>query len=112
MNRFSYRRQSYSMPKFLLSLCAFLLIMLLFLQGISSLSDSTIRRQKESLENAVMRDITYCYTVEGKYPESLTYLKENYGLTYDEDLFFVDYQVSGSNILPDVTIIERKSGKK
>ena len=69
---------------------------------------STKKRQKESLENAIMRNITYCYTVEGTYPESLAYLKENYGLTYNEDLFFVDYRVSGSNILPDVTIIERE----
>lgn len=112
MKRFSYRRQSRSVPKFLFSLCAFLLILLLFMQGISSLSDSTARRQKESLEDAIMHDITYCYTIEGTYPESLEYLKENYGLTYDEDLFFVDYRVSGSNILPDVTIIERRTDKK
>lgn len=54
-----------------------------------------------------MRSITYCYTIEGAYPESLDYLKEHYGLVYDEDLFFVDYRVSGSNILPDITVIER-----
>ena len=45
--------------------------------------------------------------MEGTYPQSLDYLKEYYGLMYDEDLFFVDYQVMGSNILPDVTIIEK-----
>ena len=45
--------------------------------------------------------------MEGAYPESLEYLKENYGLIYDEDLFFVDYKVEGSNILPDITIIEK-----
>ena len=65
-------------------------------------------RQKESLENAITRSITHCYAVEGSYPASLDYLKENYGLTYDEDLFFVDYQTIGSNILPDVTIIEKE----
>ncbi len=54
-----------------------------------------------------MRSITHCYAVEGTYPSSLEYLKENYGLTYDETVFFVDYQTIGSNILPDVTIIER-----
>ena len=54
-----------------------------------------------------MRNITYCYAVEGAYPESLDYLKENYGLTYDENLFFVDYHIDGSNIFPDITIIER-----
>lgn len=108
MNRFGYKKQSKQTPRFLLSVCLFFLILFLFLQGISSLSVSTKKRQKESLENAIMRNITYCYTVEGAYPESLAYLKENYGLTYDEDLFFVDYHISGSNILPDVTIIERE----
>lgn len=108
MNRFGYKKQSNQPPKFLLSVCLFLLILFLFIQGISSFSASTRKRQKESLENAIMRNITYCYTVEGAYPESLSYLKENYGLTYDEDLFFVDYHITGSNILPDVTIIERE----
>ena len=48
-----------------------------------------------------------CYAVEGAYPQSLDYLKTNYGITYNEDLFFVDYRISGANIFPDVTIIER-----
>lgn len=108
-NRFGYKTQSNHPPKFLLSICVFCLIFFLFVQGISSLSFGTKKRQKESLQNAIMRNITYCYSVEGSYPESLEYLKEHYGLTYDEDLFFVDYRVSGSNILPDVTIIERKA---
>ena len=54
------------------------------------------------------RGIIHCYSMEGAYPESLQYLKDHYGLTYDEDRFFVDYQVLGSNLLPDVTIIDRR----
>ena len=107
-SRFQYQKQQRHVPKFLLSVCVFLAILIFFIQGISSLTESTVRRQKESLENALMRNITYCYTVEGRYPESLDYLKENYGLVYDEDLFFVDYHAMGSNILPDVTIIEKE----
>ena len=38
----------------------------------------------------------------------LSYMEEHYGLTYDKDLFFVDYQPIGSNIRPDVTVISRK----
>lgn len=106
-NRFQYQKQPRHIPKFLISLCVFLAILVFFMQGISSFTDSTVERQKESLENAIMRNITYCYTIEGTYPESLDYLKEHYGLTYNEDLFYVDYRVSGSNILPDVTIIEK-----
>lgn len=107
MNRFQYKKQAHKPSGFLLSVCIFLVVLFIFLQGLSSLSDSTARRQKESLENAITRSITYCYTVEGAYPEDLDYIKDNYGLTYDEDAFFVDYQVAGSNILPDITIIEK-----
>ena len=45
--------------------------------------------------------------MEGSYPESLDYLKEHYGLTYDDHYFFVDYHAAGANLFPDVTIIER-----
>lgn len=107
MNRFVYQKQKNPIATLLPSVCVFLAIALLFFQGISSVSSGTKKRQKESLENAITRSITHCYAVEGSYPASLDYLKENYGLTYDEDLFFVDYQTIGSNILPDVTIIEK-----
>ena len=64
-------------------------------------------RQLESLENAIHQSIVYCYTLEGCYPESLEYMKEHYGLIYNEELFFVDYRLQGTNIMPDVTIIPR-----
>lgn len=108
MARFEYRERPSKASGFLFSVCAFLLMAFLLVQGISSFSEDTVRRQKESLENALVHDVVYCYTVEGTYPQSLEYLKENYGLTYNEDLFFVDYRINGSNIFPDITIIERE----
>lgn len=107
MARFQYGEKKHVYRKFVLSFCVFLLIVGVFCQQIFSLSSGTRKRQRESLENALTRSITYCYTVEGAYPESLEYLKEHYGLFYDEDLFFVDYRITGSNILPDITIIEK-----
>lgn len=107
MNRFVYRKQKHTVPKMALSVGVFGLIALTFFQGVSSISEGTRKRQRESLENAIMRSVTHCYAVEGSYPANLNYLKEKYGLTYDENVFFVDYQPIGSNILPDITIIER-----
>ena len=72
----------------LLSVGVFLVIVFVFLQGISSISEGTRKRQRESLENAIMRSVTHCYAVEGAYPADLEYLKSRYGLTYDETLFF------------------------
>lgn len=108
MSRFQYKKQSKKTSIVVISICIFLLVLVLFMSGITSVSTSTRIRQKEALNNALTRCITYCYTVEGSYPESLDYLKNNYGLVYDEDVFFVDYHVLGSNIFPDVTIIEKE----
>ncbi len=92
------------------SLAGFAAILLVFLLSLESMSDSTARRQRESLEKALNRCVTYCYAVEGAYPESLAYMKEYYGLSYDEGRFFVDYRYQGGNILPDITILEKEDG--
>lgn len=95
---------------YLLPLLGFIALFILFYRGISSVSDTTNAKQMESLENALNRSITQCYAVEGAYPPSLEYIEEHYGLIYDKELFFVDYQPIGSNIMPDVTIILRTGG--
>lgn len=109
MHRFEYQKHPRFSRKLLISVCIFLFVLCLFLSGVSSLSESTTKRQKEALENAITQSISYCYSVEGVYPESLEYLKENYGLTYNEDLFYVDYRTTGANLMPDVTIIEKRN---
>ena len=87
MVRFQNQKKSRKNRRVFLSICVFLVILLLFISGIDSFSDNTRRHQKESLERALNRSIVYCYATEGTYPESLEDLKAHYGLTYDEDLF-------------------------
>ena len=89
----------------LLPLLLFVVIFGGFLIGIQSVSDTTSEKQLESLETAISRSIAHCYAVEGMYPPDIEYLKEHYGLVYDETIYFVDYQPIGSNIAPEVTII-------
>lgn len=81
---------------------------LLFSQAVDALSDRAGAEQKKNLEDAVWRGITQCYAMEGRYPQSMEYLKQEYGIQYDSQQFFVDYQALGANILPDVTVIEKK----
>ena len=106
MNRFTARsRRTLHLPHIRLLYFICPLLLLGFLLGLSSISETTLSKQQESLETAITRDITHCYAVEGFYPPSLSYMEEHYGLRYDKDLFFVDYQPIGSNIRPDVTIL-------
>jgi len=106
MNRFNNEDKS-RLYLFLrwLPLIIGLIILCVFLAGVNYVSESSITGQQESLEKAISRDVAQCYAVEGSYPPSLKYITDHYGLTYNEDLFFVDYQSIGSNIYPDITVI-------
>ena len=55
--------------------------------------------------SAVLRSAVSCYAFEGTYPESLSYLKEHYGVTWNEDKYVVDYETIGANLMPSVTVI-------
>lgn len=106
MKRFAAGKRRFGLLRsFLAPVAGFLLVFILFFWGISSISGTTEAEQRKSLEEAVRRSAVHCYAVEGSYPESLSYLKEHYGLTYDSKKFFVDYHAEGSNLMPDITVI-------
>lgn len=91
----------------LFSVIIFALIIFLFIMAIDQFGKSSIEKEQDALENAIKRDIVQCYSIEGAYPESLEYMEEHYGLTYDKDVFFVDYQPIAGNLYPDYTVIKR-----
>lgn len=107
MNRFSTSGKTAILSKAVkfLPLIMGIIVIGVFLLGVNYVSTSSLDGQQESLEKAISRDVAQCYAVEGSYPPNLDYLVEHYGLTYNEDLFYVDYQSIGSNMYPDVTII-------
>ena len=90
------------------SILIFLLIFLLFYKGVGSVSQTASEQQMENLQQAIRRSTVHCYAVEGSYPESLDYLKEHYGITYDPEKYIVDYEIIGSNLMPDVKVFARK----
>ena len=107
MNRFEKPSILRKIQKLSLPLIGFILLFIVFIKGIASGSETTIDKQKESLTTALNRSITQCYAVEGTYPPSLEYIENHYGLTYDHDKFFVDYQVYGANMYPTVTVLTK-----
>ncbi|MBE5910841.1 hypothetical protein [Pseudobutyrivibrio sp.] len=89
----------------LISALLFVLIFIGFLFAVSKAAEGSVTEQRQSLSEAIDRAIIQCYVTEGRYPESFDYLKENYGIIYDDEMFRVDYVIFGSNMKPDVTII-------
>lgn len=105
------KKRSSGSGKTILTLTGFGLVLVIFLFAVNNASKGNIDRQQESLEKAIQRDVTYCYATTGRYPKTLDYIERVYGLTYDRELFSIDYQVQGSKI-PPVVKIERVEDKK
>lgn len=107
MSRFYKGKKEYPLRRLILSVFLFLAICLGFYSGINSISARAQEEQKKSLTESIQRGIAHCYATEGHYPQDLAYLQQEYGIQYDTDKYFVDYQITGSNIMPDVTVIEK-----
>lgn len=88
-----------------ISIAIFFALIIIFFLAVDATGRSSIRKQQDALESAISRDIVQCYAIEGRYPPSLDYLKQHYGLVYDENTFFVDYMPIAANLYPDVTVI-------
>lgn len=105
-NRFDNRDNRFSgAVRMALPALTFLLAFVFVLAGIRSIGNTADEQQLKNLEASIRRSAVQCYALEGSYPESLSYLMENYGVTYDDSRYMVSYQAYGSNMLPVITVL-------
>lgn len=90
-----------------MSVILFVVIIMVFIIGISYISQTNGKGQKDILTDAINKDIVHCYAIEGYYPPSLSYIEDHYGLTYDRSKYIIDYEPIGNNIYPDFTVLEK-----
>jgi hypothetical protein len=81
--------------------------LLCFLTAVSRLDSGQSDEGKARLEEALHQAAAACYAAEGVYPPNLAYLLERYGIQYAEDAYTVLYQPVASNLMPDITVLER-----
>lgn len=84
-----------------------LFIGLFFLVAVQNLDSDQGYEAKLQLEDALRRTAVACYAAEGVYPPSVEYMEEHYGIQIDEKRYVVHYQVFASNIMPEITILEK-----
>ena len=82
----------------------FALIAAFFLGALLSTAQRNDARETELVHAALQRAIITCYAVEGKYPNSLSYLYDNYGVSVDESRYVVFYDVIASNVMPSIQV--------
>lgn len=63
------------------------------------------------LEQALQRTAVACYAVEGAYPPDVDYMRQRYGLTYDDSRYTVHYELVASNLMPQIHVMVRNHEK-
>ena len=74
--------------------------------AVSGLERTNDTAQTKFVQDAVHNAAMTCYAVEGAYPENLEYLRDHYGLAYDESRYFVTYDAFASNLVPEIFVTE------
>ena len=101
------KREKKSVLAGILMPLAAIALLLCFLSGISNVTRGRSAEDKQRLEDVLRRAAVACYAAEGRYPESLEYLVEHYGVQIDSRNFIVSYMPIAENLMPDITVLEK-----
>ena len=91
----------------LLAPVGFLAAVLWLVTAVSDLASGQDEEALQQLEESLRRSAVACYAAEGVYPPDLAYLEEHYGVQIDEKHFAVYYDAFASNMMPDITVLEK-----
>lgn len=100
------KRWKRHIPKLLMPL-AVVVIVAIFLLAVSNLDEGKALEDKKQLEDTLQKAVVACYSIEGAYPPSIEYLVETYGIHYNEEKYIIKYEYYGSNLIPDITVLDR-----
>ncbi len=84
------------------------LVCVWFFFAVTNVSKSQTLDGAKQLEDAIRRAAVSCYANEGIYPPSIAYLEQHYGLQIDKEHYNVFYEIYGENLIPEITVLEKK----
>ncbi len=77
-------------------------------KGVQKLGNGGQAENLKQIDSSIRKATLTCYAVEGVYPPTVDYLKENYGIQIDEEKYTVYYEIFGDNIMPEITVMEKQ----
>ncbi|MDO4552016.1 MAG: hypothetical protein Q4C22_00610 [Bacillota bacterium] len=84
---------------------------ILFSGGLDRAAAAQETEALRTAEDSLRRAAVSCYALEGSYPSSYEYIRENYGVALDESKYAVYYEIFASNIMPEITVVERQGAE-
>ncbi|MDR0886810.1 MAG: hypothetical protein LBN22_10775 [Clostridiales Family XIII bacterium] len=107
---FTKRKISEKLKVFIFVLLAVAILVAIFPIAERVTRKSEAHRLKIATD-AVVRSTVQCYALESRYPPTLEYLQDNYGLTLNEDKFIYHYAPIGVNMMPQIKVFEKTKQK-
>lgn len=95
--------------KILVLFAALALAVFFLCKAVDKMGNGQQAESLKQLDLSIRKAVVTCYAAEGVYPPSIDYLKENYGIQIDEQRFTVFYEVQGSNLMPNITVMESQT---
>ena len=84
--------------------------LILVLSNAMRTTDDDIKASEDAIKQTVQNRALQCYVIEKAYPESLSYLEENYGLAVNKEDYLIVYQLYAENQPPQIRVMYQ--GKK
>ena len=75
--------------------------------AVMKFSAMSAEQDRELTLAAVRKAAVQCYADEGRYPSTLDYLVDNYGVHIDDDSFMVTYDCAAANVFPNISVFRR-----
>ena len=106
------KKKSGFFRRLMVTLAVFVVLFVGVFMLVNKVSNASDSAETELVQDAVRAAVLTCYAVEGAYPANLNYLKEYYGLAYNEDAYLVIYDAFASNIMPSIQVLELGGGRR
>ena len=85
----------------------FIICLCFVLTAVGNVETGQKTENDKRVEDTIKKAVVNCYAIEGRYPATLAYVGEHYGLQIDRDRYHVFYEVFADNIMPEITVISK-----
>ena len=82
------------------------IVMGMIIYGLQRTEESSKSEGLRILEDSIRRAVVISYSVEGRYPESVSVLERDYGIHIDRSKYVVHYSGFASNLMPEIMVFE------
>lgn len=90
-----------------ITLCVILAVLIvgIVLRTAFAVSEEDIKDREDAISQTIRERALQCYVIENAYPESLSYLEENYGLAVNKEDYLIVYDLFAENQPPQIKVI-------